>query len=194
MSGSELNQMPALRSRDDLLSFVAHGHRVKYLFFWGHTATKPNVVSKECLSQWYESEFRVDGIVYPSAEHFMMAEKARLFNDQGALERILAVGHPAEAKKIGRAVKDYQEAAWKQHRFDIVVRGNVAKFSQNAALKEFLCASGDRILVEASPLDPIWGIGLDQNDPRAENPAHWRGLNLLGFALMEVRAGFFSAA
>jgi len=117
----------------------------------------------------------------------MMAEKARLFNDKQALEKILAANDPAEAKDLGRTVKGYKEDLWKKHRVDIVVRGNQAKFSQNEKLKAFLKTTGDAVLVEASPHDKIWGIGLEQSHTDAGNPAKWRGLNLLGFGLMEVR-------
>jgi ribA/ribD-fused uncharacterized protein len=68
-----------------------------------------------------------------------------------------------------------------------VIQGNLAKFSQNPLLERFLLETGTRVLVEAAPRDLIWGIGLGQNDPRAQDPATWQGLNLLGFALMEVR-------
>ena len=179
--------MPAIRSRDELIAYIAEGNKVRYLFFWGHTAKGGSVVGKECLSQWYEADFCVDDIHYPTAEHYMMAEKARLFDDNVALMKILESTSPAEAKKLGRTVKGYQDDIWKKHRFDFVVRGNQAKFSQNQQLKEFLINTGDNILVEASPRDRIWGVGMGQSNPDAENPSKWRGLNLLGFALMEVR-------
>ena len=117
----------------------------------------------------------------------MMAEKARFFDDNVALMKILESTSPAEAKKLGRTVKGYQDDIWKKHRFDFVVRGNQAKFSQKQQLKEFLINTDDNILVEASPRERIWGIGMGQSNPDAENPSKWRGLNLLGFALMEVR-------
>lgn len=176
-----------IRNKDDLITFIAEGNKVKYLFFWGHTAKDNTRVGKECFSQWYDAGFDLEGIHYPTAEHYMMAEKARLFNDKKALEKILESKHPADAKKLGRTVKGYQEDIWKKQRFDIVVRGNQAKFSQNEKYKEFLLNTTDRVLVEASPRDRIWGIGMGKSNPDAENPAKWRGLNLLGFALMEAR-------
>lgn len=180
----------ALRNRDELIAHIAEDNKVEYLFFWGHTATNNNKtgVGKECLSQWYPAGFDNDGIHYPTAEHYMMAEKARLFNDKQALEKILVANDPNDAKELGRTVKGYQEALWKKHRVDIVVRGNQAKFSQNEKLKTFLKTTGDKVLVEASPHDKIWGIGLEQSHPDASNPAKWRGLNLLGFGLMKVRS------
>jgi len=174
-------------NKESLIAHLARGKRVKYVFFWGHQKPVNGVVGKSCFSQWYQAAFDLDGIHYPSAEHYMMAEKARLFNDDEALKKILQCQHPAQAKKLGRAVKGYQETRWKQHRFDIVVRGNVAKFSQHDDLKQFLLYTGNRVLVEASPVDRIWGIGMDESDPYIENPAYWKGLNLLGFALMAAR-------
>jgi ribA/ribD-fused uncharacterized protein len=117
----------------------------------------------------------------------MMAGKGRLFGDQDAFQKILAAAHPGEAKKLGRGVKGFDNQSWTDHRFQIVVDANVAKFGQNQALKDFLLTSADRILVEASPVDKIWGIGLAGDDSRAQDPERWQGLNLLGFALMEAR-------
>jgi len=117
----------------------------------------------------------------------MMAEKARTFSDQETLERILSSDHPREAKTLGRAVKNYDEAKWNEMRFAAVVQGSVHKFSQNAGLRQELLGTGDQILVEASPEDRIWGIGLREGDPDAMVPARWNGKNLLGFALMEAR-------
>lgn len=175
-----------VRNTDGLIGLLERGNRVKYLFFWGHR--KPvSGVSKSCLSQWYEAEFVVDNKIYPTAEHFMMAEKARLFRDTETEEKILKAVTPGEAKKLGRCVSGFDDVAWAAHRFDVVVSANVGKFSQNEALKDFLLNTGDRVLVEASPVDKIWGIGLAEDSPAVENPRRWKGLNLLGFALMEVR-------
>lgn len=171
--------------RADLIKRLAQGETFKYLFFWGHTPYDPPRAT--CLSQWYESPFEVDGHHYPTAEHWMMAGKARLFQDAEHLEQILAAKHPAAAKKLGRQVRGFDSQVWDEHRFDIVVEGNRHKFAQHAALADFLRQSGQRVLVEASPVDAIWGIGLAQDDPRAHDPAQWQGHNLLGFALMEVR-------
>jgi hypothetical protein len=117
----------------------------------------------------------------------MMAQKARLFADDATFSQIMAYSHPNEAKQLGRMVKNFDAQVWENHRFDIVEQGNLAKFSQNPALKAFLLATGHRVLVEASPADNIWGIGLAQDHTHAQQPHHWRGLNLLGFALMAVR-------
>ncbi|WNJ19860.1 NADAR family protein [Pontibacter sp. G13] len=159
----------------------------RFLFFWGHTPPLDGSISQTCFSQWYESPFEVEGDVYPTAEHWMMAEKARLFNDQERLDEILTVKTPGEAKKLGRAVQNFDQSRWEARRFDIVKTGNLHKFEQNPAMKAFLLGTGHRVLVEASPLDAIWGIGLAKDHGHARQPQNWRGLNLLGFALMEVR-------
>ena len=173
-------------SREELVDFVNHGNKVKYVFFWGHRPPKTGV-SKSCFSQWYASPFVIEGISYSTAEHYMMAEKARLFGDEENREKIITTGNPGEAKKLGRRVKGFEEHLWVKHCFDIVIAGNLAKFSQNPELKGFLLNTGNRVLVEASPKDRIWGIGLAADNPDVENPNLWQGLNLLGFALMVVR-------
>jgi hypothetical protein len=129
----------------------------------------------------------VDGVSYPSAEHYMMAAKARLSGDAGAAGKILAAPDPGAAKALGRQVRGFDEQRWAEHRFDVVVAGNMAKFSQHRQLRDFLAGSGSRVIVEASPRDSVWGIGLAADDERANSPERWPGLNLLGFALMEVR-------
>jgi ribA/ribD-fused uncharacterized protein len=172
--------------RQSLEDQIAHGKQFRYVFFWGHTQT-PGTIGPTCMSQWYESSFLVDGIEYPTAEHFMMAEKARLFGDLDMEQTILDARHPGEAKKCGRLVKGFDHKVWDDNKFDIVVRGNLAKFSQHDGLRQYLLDTGDRILVEASPHDRIWGLGLGKKDPNAGNPVNWRGENLLGFALMDVR-------
>ncbi|MEM1115057.1 MAG: NADAR family protein [Bacteroidota bacterium] len=179
--------MNLIRSVSDLVQALDRGERVKYLLFWGHQPGREGAVDKACLSQWYPASFEVDDTMYPSAEHFMMAEKARLFGDTEAIGRILDASHPGAAKRIGREVRGYNETAWSAVRVDAVVRGNVAKFGQNAALAAFLLGTGERVLVEASPVDAVWGIGLAAGDGRAQNPSQWQGDNLLGFALMEAR-------
>lgn len=177
-----------------LVSRAAEGERVKYLLFWGHRPRPDGRIGASCLSQWWPSPFTVDGVTYASAEHWMMAGKAGLFGDTEAAERAVAAKSPAEAKKVGRLVRDFDGDVWERERFGLVVAGSVHKFGQNAELGGFLLGTGDRVLVEASPMDRIWGIGLAANDPRAEDPATWRGLNLLGFALMEARAALRDGA
>jgi len=161
---------------------------IPFLFFYGHQPSADGSITKSCFSQWWVAPFEVEGVVYRTAEHWMMAGKAELFHDNDTLQKILACGTPEEVKELGRLVQHFDPAAWDRHKFDLVVRGSYQKFAQNAALKEFLLNTGDKVLVEASPVDRIWGIGMKRDDPAAGNPSLWKGDNLLGFALMEARA------
>jgi len=163
------------------------GKPIEIAPFWGHRPTASGAVGPGCLSQWWPAEFTVDGVTYPTAEHWMMAAKARLFGDDEGLAAVLAARSPAVAKAAGRKVRDFHEQKWADERYDIVVTGNLAKFRQHEGLREFLLGTGDRVLVEASPYDRIWGIGMGPNNPDVAHPLRWRGLNLLGFALMDVR-------
>jgi ribA/ribD-fused uncharacterized protein len=155
--------------------------------FYGHRPTASGAAGPGCLSQWWPAEFTVDGVAYPTAEHWMMAGKARLFADDDGLAAVLAAKSPAAAKAAGRKIRDFDAQKWADARYDIVVEGNLAKFGQHDDLREFLISTGDRVLVEASPYDRVWGIGMGPNNPDVAHPLKWRGLNLLGFALMDVR-------
>lgn len=157
------------------------------LLFWGHRPPKGGGVGQGCLSQWYPAPFTAGGVRYATAEHYMMAGKARLFGDTSAEERVLASDDPGAAKGAGRRVRGFDEATWAARRFALVVEANTAKFGQHPPLGGFLLATGSKVLVEASPYDTVWGIGLSASQPEAGSPSAWRGLNLLGFALMEVR-------
>lgn len=163
------------------------GEKFKFLFFWGHTPPEDGQISETCLSQWWASRFQVDGVEYNCAEQFMMAEKARMFNDGEMLEKIMGTSFPKEMKAYGRAVSGFDKETWDNACYEIVKKGNYAKFSQNPELLEFLLGTKNRILVEASPRDRIWGIGMGKANPNAQFPLNWRGTNLLGFALTEVR-------
>ncbi len=176
------------RTWEDLLAAHRAGRPLEYLLFWGHTPPVDGQVGPHVLSQWWPAAFEVDGERYATAEHFMMAAKARLFDDAEARSRVFAAASPADAKAIGRSVRGFESARWAAHRFELVVTGNVAKFSADPALEQYLLQTGDAIFVEASPRDRIWGIGLGRNNPAATDPTRWRGQNLLGFALVEVRA------
>nr|WP_155073130.1 NADAR family protein [Streptomyces taklimakanensis] len=166
----------------------ARGERLRPVYFWGHRPRHGAAVGPWFLSQWWPAPFAVDGVVYATAEHWMMAAKARLFGDAEAERAVLAGTEPGAAKAAGRTVRGFDEEVWARHRFGIVVDGNVHKFGQHDELRAYLLATGERVLVEASPLDRTWGIGMTADDERAGDPARWRGLNLLGFALMEARA------
>lgn len=117
----------------------------------------------------------------------MMSEKAKLFNDTIIFEQIMAADNPKEVKELGREIANFDSEIWKQNKFNIVVNGNYAKFSQNQELADFLLKTDDSVIVEASPYDKIWGIGLAENDKDIKNPLLWKGLSLLGYALMIVR-------
>lgn len=180
--------MGKIDSWEVLIREVQAGARVEYLHFWGHRPRPDGRVGPSCLSQWWPSPFTVDGVTYASAEHWMMAGKARLFQDAEAERRVLAAGHPAQAKKAGRLVRGFDEEKWARERFALVTEGSIHKFTAHPDLREFLLNTGDRVLVEASPLDRVWGIGLPADAEAAGDPRRWRGPNLLGFALMEARS------
>ncbi|MFE1035603.1 NADAR family protein [Streptomyces sp. NPDC058807] len=177
----------SIDGREALVGRVRAGERIKYLCFWGHRPRPDGRIGPSCLSQWWPSPFTVAGVEYATAEHWMMAGKARLFGDAEAERRVLAAEHPAEAKKTGRLVRGFDEAVWERERFSVVVEGSVHKFASDPALRGFLLGTGDRVLVEASPVDRVWGIGLAADDEAATDPERWRGPNLLGFALMAAR-------
>lgn len=180
--------MPALpRDLAALRSAVEAGGRFTYRYFWGHTPRPDGALSDAVFSQWWACRFEVDGQVYSSAEQFMMAGKARLFGDEATRARILAAHDPAIVKRLGREVRGFDEARWAAEREALVTRGNVAKFGADPALGAYLAGTGEDLLVEASPTDRVWGIGLASRDPAAADPRRWRGLNLLGFALVAAR-------
>ena len=170
-----------------LLSQKNEGTRQKFIYFWGHRGRADKAVTKACFSQWWSSPFEVGGNTYASAEHWMMAEKARLFKADEIYAEILKTRSPGKAKALGRQIESFDAGVWDAQKYDIVVRGNFHKFTQNPELGTFLRNTGNRVLVEASPVDKIWGVGLAQDDPMIEKPSKWRGQNLLGFALMSVR-------
>jgi ribA/ribD-fused uncharacterized protein len=170
-----------------LRACIRDGQSFTYLPFYGHTA-EPGRITNAVYSQFYPVEFQIDGMRYRWAEQWMMAAKARLFGDQEALAAILEADEPLAGKKIGRTVRNYDDGHWSAARFDLVVAGNIAKFGQNQLLRDHLLGSNDAILVEAAPRDQIWGIGFGRGNPAVHDPLRWRGRNLLGFALVKVRA------
>lgn len=160
------------------------------IYFWRETEQPYG-----WMSQWYAYEMR-DGsdstIVYPTAEHYMMYQKARLFNDSKVAGEVLAGSelHPRKIKTLGRKVVGFDEATWVAERERIVQEGTWLKMTEPARdgqvnLGELLLATGDRELVEASPYDQVWGVGFRAKDAE-RNRERW-GLNLLGKALMAVR-------
>ncbi len=170
------------------------GRGLGYLFFWSHRPGPGGGVGPHVLSQWFEHAFEVEGVSYPTAEHYMMAEKARLFGDDETLELVLGADGPAAAKELGRQVRGFDERPWIEHRFDIVVRGSTAKFGADETMLGYLIGTASLVLVEASPHDRVWGIGLDARHRDARRPSRWPGENLLGFALMEARSRLMARA
>lgn len=155
------------------------------IFFYGHSKSNGE---NACFSQFFKSEF-VDetGQVFNYAEQYMMYNKAITFSDTEIAKNILLESKPSNIKKYGRQVKNFDSKVWDRVKFDIVVKGNYLKFSQNDKLRDILISTGDSILVEASPTDKIWGIGMSQRDPLRHDVKNWKGQNLLGKALMKVR-------
>ena len=151
-----------------------------YVLFWGGP-----------FSQWYKSSFVIDGITFNTCEQYMMYKKAVLFGDHKTAESILKTSDPKQQKRLGRQVKNFNDSKWMEHAFDYVVEGNIAKFSQNDVLYNYMFNSKGKTFVEASPLDTRWGIGLAADHPDAKNPSKWKGENLLGKALNETRLHIF---
>jgi ribA/ribD-fused uncharacterized protein len=148
----------------------------KYVFFWNGI-----------YSQWHKAPMTIDKIEYNSCEQYMMHQKALLFEDNEIAKLIMKESNPREQKKYGRMIKNFDKSTWDKNCLAIVYEGNLAKFSQNEDLKEEMLSTGNRIFVEASPLDNIWGIGLAEDTEGIDNPSFWLGLNLLGQALTLVK-------
>jgi ribA/ribD-fused uncharacterized protein len=150
----------------------------KYVFFWGGE-----------WSNWYKSSFVIDGITFNCVEQWMMYMKAKTFGDEESATLIMKTKNPREQKRLGRFVKNYDNTVWDKIRLDIVQQGVYCKIKQNPELEKLMREQGDRIFVEASPLDTIWGIGMAEDDPNIEDEKNWKGLNLLGVALTNVAKG-----
>lgn len=173
------------RSVEHLVASVERGESYEYLMFFGSTPAEP--LTRACLSNWWAQSFELDQLSWPTVEHYMMYAKARLFGDEVRMEQIRNAKTPKAAKALGRKVTPYGDLSWGAHRYGAVLRACEAKFSQNEDLCAFLKATDGKVLVEASPWDRIWGIGLRATNPEANDPRTWKGANLLGFVLMEVR-------
>ena len=149
-----------------------------YYFFYGGP-----------FSQWAMYPIVVDGVTYNCNEQYMMAQKALLFGDQEMYEKIMASKNPEEQKmKFGRNVKNFDEAVWQQHAKEIVYKANYAKFTQNQKAMEELAYSRGQTVVEASPTDKIWGIGISEGDSRLIDETQWEGTNWLGEVVMQIRS------
>lgn len=131
--------------------------------------------------------FICDGMTYNCAEQYMMHKKALLFNDAETAKRVMETTNPYMHQQLGRKIKGFNQALWDANKERIVYEGNVARFNQSQECRDLLLSTGDKILVESSPVDRIWGIGLSKEDPRALDENQWRGQNLLGKILTRVR-------
>jgi len=151
----------------------------KYVFFWGSE-----------FSNWYDCQVTYNGMHFFNSEQAFMWKKAVFFEDHETAVKIAHTASPSQANRYGRIVKNFDADKWLTEGYKIMVEVNFAKYQQNPRLKEILLSTGDKIIVEASPYDKIWGIGLHWTDDRVLDESQWDGLNLLGKALMEVRDSF----
>lgn len=149
----------------------------KYTFFW-----------KDKIGQWNLTDFKDNqNIIYSSAEQYMMAKKALLFNDEEIYQNIMSEKSPKIIQELGRKIKNFDQKTWDAHAQIIVYQGNYFKFTQNKELYGLLKSTGETILVEASPFDLIWGVGLSVEDEKIFDDLNWRGKNLLGYLLTFLR-------
>lgn len=159
-----------------------------YLFFSRPTPSENGRPGEGALSTRWVAPFQIGDQEYPTVDHFMMYSKAMLFGDEESAEKILATESPDRVQELGRQVKDFDSELWREHRFAIALRGNLAKFSQNEDLKEYIFSTGEAIFIATSASELVWGIGLSEEQARQTSPINWKGLNLLGFALVRTRA------
>lgn len=148
----------------------------KYVFFWGGVC-----------SQWYPSQFEINEQKFNCAEQYMMYKKAMLFEDTDVANAIMATFNPREQKALGRKVRGFDKDVWEVECKEYVYEANYAKFTQNPKLLEELKSYGDREIVESSPEDKIWGIGMHETHPDILDKSKWQGTNWLGEAVMRVR-------
>jgi ribA/ribD-fused uncharacterized protein len=148
----------------------------KYVFFHGGF-----------LSQWHRAPMEIDGVKYSSCEQYMMYQKGLLFLDYEVSDLILQTSDSKRQKQLGRLVNNFNKETWDKANFQIVYRGNLEKFTQNESLRKQLLSFENKILVEASPYDKIWGIGIGEESDIIYDPIMWRGQNLLGWALTLVK-------
>ncbi len=165
-----------MKQWNELKDKIREGEKFNYILFWSGP-----------YSQWEYSPMVIDGKEYLTAEHYMMYRKALCFGDIESIDLIMSTPSPNDAKQVGRRVKNYDDRIWSDVRYDIVVKGNYHKFTQNEEFKKILLSTDDAVIVEASPHDTIWGIGLGEESKKCLDPLKWCGQNLLGFAIMDVR-------
>ena len=150
----------------------------KFEFFWNN---------KSPFSNWYKIDFIAEDIQFNCSEQHMMYKKAMLFNDTEIAEEILKTKSQSKQKALGRKVRNFDSKVWNDNCKEIVYQGNKAKFLQNENIFKHLMKTKGKTLVEASPVDKIWGIGLTEDHPHAQNRAKWRGKNWLGEVLTKLR-------
>lgn len=171
----------------ELIERYNNGERFEYLFFWKTIEDENGVKSRHPLTQWYISAFSKMGVNFLCAEQYMMALKALVFADDLSFHKIMDESNPYECMKLGREISNFNQSTWDMFKEETVFNGNLLKFQQNEYLKDYLKSTKDKIIVEASPRDRIWGIGMEEGDAGIEDPNNWKGENLLGFILMDVR-------
>ena len=159
---------------------MALTQKTNYTYFWSVKDEKYG-----CFSQWYSSQFEEDGVLFNCSEQYMMANKAILFGDQEIYKKIMATESPKQMKALGRKVKNFDPKVWEKEKYNIVLCGNLLKFGYNTDILQILQDTGDSVIAEASPYDKIWGIGMNKRKGLTEKD--WRGANLLGKVLVEVR-------
>jgi ribA/ribD-fused uncharacterized protein len=174
---------------------------LKVFGFWSHREFRYPKDRQwfACFSNWYPSQFKLrfleendddasnPEVTFCSMEQWIMWIKAKHFKDEETAKLIIQETDPGKIKALGRRVRNYQDKEWARIRFDVCLRGLKAKFTQDPVLRENLIRTDEKILAEASPKDTIWGIGLAPTDWDTQDEDKWRGLNLLGSALMEAR-------
>lgn len=169
-------------SGGDFAIFPPNHFLETYYYFWE---------TKHPFSQWYKCLFKVEGQTFNSAEQYMMYSKALLFGDDLISEKILQINNAREQKKLGRTVKDFDKSVWDSKALEIVFKGNKAKFLQNPEILNLLLSTKGKTIVEASPFDSIWGIGLKEQEEASESIISWEGTNWLGIILSELREEIF---
>uniref|UniRef100_A0A1I8A8E9 DUF1768 domain-containing protein n=1 Tax=Steinernema glaseri TaxID=37863 RepID=A0A1I8A8E9_9BILA len=141
-----------------------------------------------CFSNFYPCErLEIDGIEYKCTEQYYAHQKAEMFGDEKAAYDILSASHPSEMKRIGRRVKEFKLSEWHEICIEVMAVANMNKFLQNEDLLVELLKTAGSELVECSPNDPFWGIGLAIDDPNVADRSRWRGANWLGQILTKIR-------
>lgn len=176
-----------MKSKYNTTNIITNGNENDFIFFWGHTPAKDGKITETCLSQWWNCAFYENGIMFCCAEQYMMYKKALLFNDYEYAHKIIHCKDAKKIKEYGRLVRNFDDKIWNDSKQSIVMQGNLLKFSQNLELKDYLLNTNSKILVEASPYDKIWGIGMRKGTDEILNPQKWKGENLLGFIIMDIR-------